>query len=340
MVIAGAGASLPFLAVGNRPFSTQLISKEVKKDRLWKAVWEKFDRERKLRDSRHIGHVKDNLELDEVLELRDVILNILGKTYLGDTNFEYLIHLMDKTSYYLLAQRQYHQGTKISVNSMLQLDALLLGIEGTLHNRFPKSDAGGWRYIPFLSREVILEIVDQAWNSLGSRKDKILNLHRSFLETAIKKYELVHIYSLNYDPLLIEAIQSLDEYSTGFINSGEFMPYMFGNTPGVLALFHGNGAFFCQNGKIMMSAKYSDTQNKRIGKIVQGSCVGAFGDKGLHGNIYLVTGLDKTEQLTFDPYTTYLHSLAIDTYNSDVICIIGWSFGDDYIKPIFYSSSG
>ena len=171
-------------------------------------VWGKFNSRRQVRDARGPGRIVDRLELNEVLALRDMLLRALTGTRFCETNFEYLIHLMDKTFYYLQSS---------STDQIVQLDALTLAIEDTFRKQFPKTERDGWRYVPFLSREVILETVLHAWNELkGSRKDEVLKLHRKFLKNAAKKYDQVRVYSLNYDPLLLEAIQPLSGYSTGF----------------------------------------------------------------------------------------------------------------------------
>lgn len=323
-IIAGAGASIPFLSVGGEPLSTQLSAKALKDDHLWGDVWGKFNSRRQVRDARGPGRIVDRLELNEVLALRDMLLRALTGTRFCETNFEYLIHLMDKTSYYLQSS---------STDQIVQLDALTLAIEDTFRKQFPKTERDGWMYVPFLSREVILETVLHAWNELqGSRKDEVLKLHRKFLENAAKKYDQVRVYSLNYDPLLLEAIQPLSEYSNGFLDSGEFAPHTFATGPGTLALFHGSVAFFCQDGKVRLSAEYSAAQEKRINNIVLGKHIGAFSSKGLHANTNMVTGLDKSDQLVLNPYATYLHHFAIDAFDSSAVCVIGWSFGDNYIK--------
>ena len=323
-IIVGAGGSTPFLLLKGTPLTTQLIAKELTENQRWKDAWEKFEFQRQ---SRH-REARDKLELDEVFVLRDMLLRTLKGSRFHESNFEYLIHLMDKTSYYLLS----HQGATMPVDQIPQLDALLLGIEGTLHKKFLKSHSGGWRYVPFLSREVVINTVLHAWNELQDpRKEEVLELHRKFLRKAIQEYDQVHIYSLNYDPLLLEAIQPLTEYSTGFIDSGLFAPQKFGNSPGFLALFHGSVGFVPHSGKIMLHKDYVTAQEERIHEIVVKKHTGAFASKGLYANTYLVSGLDKSDHLVLNPYTAYLHRFAIDAFDSDTICVIGWSFSDDYI---------
>lgn len=332
-IIVGAGGSTPFLSIKDNPLITQLLAEALRDDQRWKDMWEKFDSRRQIRDKRTVSRVKDKLVLDEAFALRDMLLRTLTGTRFCESNFEYLIHLMDKTSYYLLSQRQNHQGVEMPVDQIPQLDALLLGIEGTLHKKFPKSDSAGWRYVPFLSREVILTTVLHAWRELqGPRRDEALALHRKFLEDVAQKYNQVCVYSLNYDPLLLEAIQPLTGYSTGFLDSGMFAPHKFGNTPRTLALFHGSAGFVPRNGKIMLHKDYVTAQEERIREIVVENHIGAFAGKGVYANTYLVTGLDKSDHLPLNPYTTYLHHFTIDAFDSDAICVIGWSFGDDYIR--------
>ena len=328
-IVVGAGGSTPFLRVRDACLTTKLIMKALKDNQYWEDVWEKFE----FRRQSHDGGTKDNLELNEVLALRNMLLGTLKGTRFSEFNFEYLIHLMDKASYYLLSPRRFHDCVTIPVDQILQLDALLLGIEGTLHEKFPKSDSGGWRYVPFLSREVIITTMLHAWCELqGPQRDEALALHRKFLKEAVDEYAQVDIYSLNYDPLLLEAIQPLTEYSTGFLGSGKFAPHKFGNTPGTLAVFHGSAGFVPCDGKIMLHRDYVPDQEERIHEIVDKKHVGAFASKGLHANTYLVTGLDKSDHLTLNPYATYLHRFAVDAFDSNAICVIGWSFGDDYIR--------
>jgi len=219
------------------------------------------------------------------------------------------------------------------VDQIPQLDALLLGIEGTLHKKFPKSDSAGWRYVPFLSREVILTTVLHAWRELqGPRRDEALALHREFLINVAQKYDQVRVYSLNYDPLLLEAVRPLGEYGTGFLNSGKFAANKFGTDPGSLALFHGSVAFIPTTRQVKFDYNYVAAQEERVKSIVLNTHIGDFGMKGLHASTVMVTGLDKLDPLVLSPYTTYLHHFAIDAYDSDCVCFIGLSFGDDLLK--------
>lgn len=326
-IVAGAGASRPFLSVEDNPLSTQLIAEALNDDDLWRDVWRKFDCQLKIRNAASYPvRVVDRLELDEVLVLRNMLLSTLTGTRFCESNFEYLIHLIDKASYYLAAP---------STDETVQLDALLLAIEDTLRVQFPKTELAGWMYVPWLSREIVLTTALRAWSELQDpRRDEALALHRKFLMTAIQLYDEVRIYSLNYDPLLLEAIRTLSGYGTGFVNSGVFNPCRFGTDRGTLALFHGSVAFVPTAGrvKVKLNCNYDAAQEERIKSIVLNKELGTFGMKGLHASTTMVTGLDKLDPVVLNPYTTYLHHFAIDTFDSDCICFIGLSFSDDLLK--------
>ncbi|MEM3859525.1 MAG: hypothetical protein QW478_08990, partial [Candidatus Micrarchaeaceae archaeon] len=141
----------------------------------------------------------------------------------GDFNFEHLIHLLDKISIY------YHSQNDSEIGN---IDSLLIDFLHNYDNPFlnsnpkkiyyTKSNPGGWGYVPFLAREIIISRILELWNEEDREEDEKLN--QSFFSSLSSEcsYNSICIYSLNYDPLLYESLvafgSTFPTFETGFIN--------------------------------------------------------------------------------------------------------------------------
>jgi hypothetical protein len=236
-MLLGAGASRPFLHLDGKSITTELLMEQIRSnDQLWRDVWRLFETEM----ARRASSFDDNLELAEVLRIRDLIVDIFQHSLFSNTNFEYVVHLLDKVAYYFVAHRP---------AEVCQLDAKLLALSekanalaapripvwlprccipswvtaGSLRALAPKSSRDGWRYVPWLIREIIIEVILRAWEQEDpATKNQTIQTLRDFFFAVRQRYARVHIYTLNYDPLIVAALDHTGSYRSGFNPSGEF----------------------------------------------------------------------------------------------------------------------
>ncbi len=322
--VLGAGASLPFLSVGGKPLSTPMVAKELSTASRWGAAFNLFEAEKNKRAN--ASSYRDRLDFCEVLDLCKAVSDALAcNPRFSTPNFEYLVHLLDKAGFYL----QGHDKTEIG-----QLDAILLGVEDTLRNRYTKSDPDGWRYLPWITRELILSIVDEAWRHLQDdteRFERVLALHKTFFDWVTAQYDHVSVYSLNYDPLMREALSPL-RFRMGFLQSGMFSPNSLSFEPRLLAPLHGSVGFVPSSHGVRWENDYAQAQTARVREIVQNAHAGGIGMKGLHASTYMVTGLDKLDPFSSGAFSSYYQRFSADALAADMIVLVGIGFGDDHLN--------
>jgi hypothetical protein len=219
------------------------------------------------------------------------------------------------------------------VGELGDLDSVLLGIEDSLRLRSSRaSQPGGWRYIPWLVRELIVAATLEAWDALTPEaRRRAAECHSEFFNRVCQRYAQTSTYTLNYDPLIFECTNIPTRINTGFVDSGEFAPQVFCDAPSKMAFIHGNVGFV-PGRTARFDPNYSQAQQSRVEAIANNYFSGAVGMKGLHANSLLVTGLDKFGHFALNPYAAYLHCLGRDLHDADVVVVIGVSFGEDHIN--------
>ncbi len=331
-LLLGAGASIPFLCRDDVHLTTDYLTRALLDKHNWDAIIQG-----------HNQYKKDPNVLDK-LDAQDcsfVILRI--KQYLEQNsrfqgvNFEYIIHLLDKIANYLSANGLYECSNidEIMINFFGRSDTELLGYA------FRNTDKGGWRYAPFLAREIICKAIIELWDR--KRLQSGTNDNKTFFSNLLAKFPSVNIYSLNYDPLIYEAIKNLDAITTGFCQGGEFSPEAFYSARSVVAFVHGHVGFIPLGNKMRLSDDYARAQKKRMQGVFDNSVSSTryfdIGAKGLHYNTYLVTGLDKIDSFTENPFASYLHRFGKDIIESDFIIMVGLSLGDHHLNAFMTNAT-
>jgi hypothetical protein len=232
-----------------------------------------------------------------------------------DPNFENILHILDRVGSYLGSDE---------TTSNTHIDELLIDL-GRCH-WIPRQPREDWSRVPALAREVLATAIRELWERCD-RKSAARAYQRFF--SGLTKSANVSIYSLNYDPLLLESIGDLPHFCTGFTQGGDFDPegVQFFATPNTLGFLHGHVGFFRYSGVTRLINNYAKAQQNRLNDSMID-----IGPKGRHYNTYLITGLDKMEGFNHDPFGVYLHRLALDLRASSEIIIIGYSLADEHLN--------
>jgi hypothetical protein len=77
---------------------------------------------------------------------------------------------------------------------------------------------------------------------------------------------------------------------------------------------------------------YRAAQKLRISRVVAGDIAFSLGMKGQHASSYIVTGLDKVDPFSVNPFSAYYHHFTRDALQTSRIAVVGVSFGDDHLN--------
>jgi len=326
--LVGAGGSSPFIP----NLTTEKLTNALLDPCRWKNIIEKFKEEKKEKGNNSEININDC----DITNILCKIKKILEKNsfYKDKINFEYLIHLLDKVSLYYKADNDYE---------IANIDTTLVNFfqkHENPYNYYTSTNPNGWEYVPFLARELIIEYILDSWNKIEEeRKEEIKDINREFYSKLLEKhFESINIYSLNYDPLLYESLSSLKEnkrFETGFEdNNNEFKKEKFFQSQNVLAFFHGHVGFVpgedLNSPMKFYHKNYKDAQKKRF-EYSSNPCVG-IGAKGMHFNRYLITGLDKIDAFSENPFAGYIHRISKDISEANSIVLIGTSLNDYHLN--------
>jgi len=337
VVILGAGASCEFIKTGEECLSTSYLTDSLYSKENWTAVIQKYGTR-----NAHFGRATFNCDLDNIhisdvtkaLELIRTLLKSGSRPgYSEIDDFEHTIHLLDRISVIVWADKS----------------PVEVGLEGLLPYCFGKnffdkcllaeSDTDGWLYVPFLAREIVASAIIDLWKrredkekSLSSFGKLLLSIHDSFEET--------NIFSFNYDPLLYESIKHTPylERQSGFSTNGFDAERFLNTSKGIMAFVHGCIGFIPEAEKMRFCEDWAEAQDSRFRNLklntpYQTSAF-AQGQKGMQANTYLVTGLDKIDAFSAQPFSSYMFRFARDIEEADVIFIIGYSLRDSHIDHL------
>ena len=110
----------------------------------------------------------------------------------------------------------------------------------------------------------------------------------------------------------------------------------FWNDENIIAFLHGHVGFVPTNRGAKFEEDYGKAQHTRIENMLRDNGLGVFrrdGIKGFHSNSYFVSGLDKMEAFSENPFAGYMARFAMDTVKSDYLVLIGFSLSDLHLYP-------
>ena len=358
-ILLGAGANLDFI----KDMSSENLTQELCDRKRWekiKNLWKNIIKEINSPTLMNTGWLIDGINNDENIKLLDKIINDIKKISLVP-NFENIIYILDKVCLYL---HDFPLGKPSKYTE--DIDEILIGFLNSyltpkkrkkLEEEWSKNT---WVWTSFMAREVIADIVFECWNNMEPHdKSEGILMNKNFLKYVFKCYKQVNIYSLNYDPLIYEVCKSLkeDKYNiiTGFEDDSVFKADSFLNGENSVAFPHGHIAFVPQEIKskrinrenfytVRFEKEYKNAQQNRLSSLINEysnfHSVQSKTDRRLIFNTSIVTGLgySKVDSLFRNPFRTYLHKFAIDTYDSNCILIVGYSFGDHHINTFLFNN--
>lgn len=321
--LLGAGASSPFLYDSHSCLDTRRLTAELLNIHNWSDILNLYE---KIRSTLKHKTSADNIGQGNIETLLNRITELLTKTeQFKNFNFEHVIHLLDRFSFYFscdLGIREY--GMIDVLPTVFWMDN-----DHDLKKQF-YTDTGhqGWRYIPLLAREIIASVIIKLWG-YSANKSNAIKLYKEYFDEIITHRDSINIYSQNYDPLLYTALEASKKFCTGFTNQ-YFDNKEFSQTANVMAFLHGHIGFV---GRSFVD-DYSKAQNDRLQATIQHAGAFRTGMKGVSYNTYLITGLDKFEAFSQNPFACYLQRFGKDINESDCFIIIGTSLQDDHLSSM------
>jgi hypothetical protein len=334
VLILGAGASVPFIHDSVITLNTNYLTDMVHSDTLWKFVLRLYDK-RKCNKRKKDEKLKvcDNLShksIKKVIGIIDeVLLKVSSNKKVEKNSFEYIIHLFDRVSDILWS---------IDAPQDINIDGLLAYYFGvkTLESSFPNDlYTDGWLVAPFLAREVIAKSIIDLWGKTSNKSESISNI-RDFFKKIGNNFDQINVYSFNYDPLIHFATKEMN-FENGFTENG-FSPQSFLKADNTVAYLHGNIGFFPNNNTMSFNDNWEKTQKKRIEGLWKETSHYSLGRKGIYMNSFLITGLDKSEAFTQQPFSSYIFRFSRDIEKADVILIIGSSLQDTHVLHLLLNS--
>jgi hypothetical protein len=349
--VVGAGASLPFITNGDICLNTYYLTEQISDRDRWITIYDEF---KNGIPSKKFPDYNFNVSIDDILSLieRLKVINEIGipsqiqkrvsfplpqkidDIYgISQVNFEHILYLLDKVCNCL-------NDRKNSIDNIL-FDLWI----GEDKQRQILQSKKGWNYVPYLCREVLVKAILDLWDA--AERKKAIEDNKQFFASVLKNFKAVSIYSLNYDPLLYEAVKQIRVkghkrnheiekiLKTGFSDGNCFNPKEFYLSDNVIAFLHGHIGFISKGGKDSMyfDDKYSNAQQERLKYVASGGVdYFRWGRKGIHYNVSITSGFEKFESFYENPYACYIQRFSDDIMESEYVIFIGSGLGDYHIN--------
>ena len=248
-------------------------------------------------------------------------------------DFEAIVHLLDR------AVLLWHNDPLLLTDDKVLLSVLGLHCGPVLRAPLPEQCWNFTRYVPGLLRNVILDYVARRWQELDDKgRELAKDRYRGFLQALAGEFSEISVYTLNYDPLLYEAVRDTGIMTTGFENSPRvFRKVSFWSSQRKLAFLHGHVGFVLHDGREMrLVDDYRAAFADRMNSMKRGHGILAVPDGyRITFNTFMITGHDKWLGLDNEPFVSYYQSLAIDIPKVDLVVIIGYSLRDQHINLLW-----
>lgn len=320
-LIFGAGASIPFFQpVLNTAYLTNKVCDKTEWDRV-------IDKYRAYQGKNHMI-VGSSI----VMSIIDAIRNLQPTA-----NFEQIAEVIDKISSYGF--------DKMPMNNMMNLLISVMNTGFKPNNTIPFGVE--WSDVPFLLREIIAEsILDLQNQHKTTDFIQLIDLQHKFIEAVCIMDDEISVMSLNYDDCIYDSLAGLG-FEKGFskidqrylrqIDIDKFM-----HAKKVAYFPHGHLKFqFTDNDNVTFWSDSNQANEERwngINGVAVGSTLSVLSGKFAYNyNTFLSTGQTKDDGLNHLPYAIYYQRLAVDLFKSNIVYVIGYSFGDDHINRLLRS---
>ena len=311
ILILGAGASRPFY---QPELTTKHLTNVISNNGKWRDIVRKYTKKM------GVNHSMVNTK---------VVLQVLQKIKHQNYNFEQIIEICDKISSFNINNPP---KSKILHDILLYYGA-----------KAPNSSNHVWDWVPFLFRQIIAEeIADLHQNHKVEAYCSLTNLQTQFI-SSISEGKSINIYTLNYDEIILDAIQNLG-FTTGFENQGRFCVNTFLSADRTISFLHGHSRFSFDDDDIMYHATSQEANKHRLDKLPAGNNIKAhdqtrtkhFIDSSYSYafNTFISTGQQKESTFDINPYSVYYQKFACDCLKANKIYVIGYSFSDLHINRI------
>lgn len=280
--LLGAGASIPFINFQGECLTSKYLTDALFDRDKWKGILSKFNHYRSERyDS---DSYPDNIDTNDILFVVDRINEHLRTNQRFGENFEYIIHLLDKVADYLSSFRP---SESENIDEIL-IDFWQSSDPTVKQNAYRNSDKDGWRYVPFLARELLISTILCLWNDSNPAIQKGIKTNSKFFKTLLDGFKSVNIYSLNYDPLIYESLKNINAFSTGFDRNNIFQSNDFFQADNVIAFVHGQVGFEPFSNQMRSNDNYFAAQGNRMKGVFDSTTNStrylSLGIKGVHYN--------------------------------------------------------
>lgn len=312
-ILFGAGASYPFYKTH---LSTDYITGEVKQKDNWLNMLSTY-------------YVENEGEYQEP----DIMpwISFLNGSSNEDLNFEQLAEIVDKIS-----STQFDcfpQGN--------MLNRICYALNAHLQHRTQA------QYIPFFFREIIANAIIKQETTEGRADNykELQRLQQQLLMLISARNNQVSVISLNYDECVPISIDAIHEYDHCFRNKKEHNGIelldvkSFFNEEKVVYFPHGHLRFVFtdkENVKYVPDI-YEAEQQRWKGLFNRGSVVLTQTPFSYDFNTFITTGQTKDNAFNNMPYAVYYQRMAIDFLTSNLIVLIGYSFGDPHFNRLLKS---
>jgi hypothetical protein len=206
-------------------------------------------------------------------------------------------------------------------------------------SRFKKiqsASGSDFSYLHSFLVDKLLSSIRIKCKDLSTTRHNELNLLADFFSVLKKDFNL-GVINLNYDNVILSALPDLN---TGFdLFSGEFSREKLYNSSAWNFCYHIHGSvhFDMKGGKDTEMHKifWNSDLSSRFSQNSSGRN-SIYTSEGIHHlNSSIITGLDKSNQILREPFTSYFMQLDRAVYDSDSILFIGYGFKDLHLNRIF-----
>lgn len=305
ILILGAGASIPFY---NPRLSTTHLTTVISDQNRWNNIVGRY--------TNIMGANVNMVSTQTVLQVLDSITQA-HPSY----NFEQIIEIYDKIS---------------SFNFDPRMDSKILHDILRLYGATAPNIANHvWSCVPFLFRQLITEAVaDLHANHKVATFNNLTQLQTEFV-TSISNGQSINIFTLNYDEIILDAIQNLN-FISGFNNQGRFDVRTFLAAAKTISFPHGHSRFSFDDDGILYHANSQTANTYRLNHI---SAIDRTQTKYLTDssyaysfNTFISTGQQKEPTFDVNPYAIYYQKFASDCLKANKIYVVGYSFSDPHFN--------
>jgi hypothetical protein len=239
-----------------------------------------------------------------------------------NATFEDIIFLLDRVSSFE------HDGSPTRPGRFLLHDVLRFY---KAVQRFSRSPRSIWFDVPFLARQLLAEAILAI--ERAADYDARCRQQRDFLAHLMHRGP-ANITSLNYDESLAQSTAHLD-IETGFRDE-RFDVRAFFSSRNAIAYPHGHIRFVPTNDGILLAHDGHAAHERRWEGLKPSSRIKTkTGDEtplDKTFDTFLVTGRLKDLALNENPYAAYYQRFATDLCATDLLIIVGYSFGDEHFN--------